>query len=327
GRGGAQPPRPSEALRLPGELAFRFAGPWPRLLTLRTVMAVHAVAAAGAPRPAALLDDGTLKQLLATVGHVRSLHPGGAFRTFRLSAAGADSPVFQRLRERIARDTGLADVVDGGDLLLRVRRAPDGTGFELTARISPRPLAARSWRRCNLPGALNATVAAVMADLTEPAPDDVYLNFACGSGTLLVERALAGPARRLVGCDVDPGALACAAENATAAGLTDTELHAWDATVLPLADAGLDALTVDLPFGQLVGSHTTNEQLYPRLLAEAARVAKSGARLVAITQQFRLLEQSARELRDAWSVERTIRLTIPTNAAPISPRVYVLRRA
>ena len=288
---------------------------------------MYAVVAAGAPRPAALLDDGTLKRLVAQIGHIRSLHPGGAFRTFRLSAAGADSPAFRRLRERVAGETGLADVDEGGDLLVRVRRAPGGAGFELSVRISPRPLAARTWRRCNRPGALNATVAAVMAGLTEPAPDDVYLNLACGSGTLLVERARTGPVGRLVGCDVDAEALACAGENVVAAGLGDVELRAWDATALPLPDRSVDAITVDLPFGQLVGSHATNERFYPRLLGEAGRVARPGGRLVAITQQFRLFERSAEDLRDTWAVERTIRLTVPTNAAPISPRVYVLRRA
>jgi precorrin-6B methylase 2 len=287
---------------------------------------VYAVVAAGAPRPAALLDDGTLKRLLALIEHIRSLYPGGAFRAFRLSAAGADSQAFRRLRERIASDTGLADADEGGDLLLRVRRTPRGLGFELATRISPRPLAARGWRRCNLPGALNATVAAVMADLTRPGSDDVFLNLACGSGTLLVERALTGPVGRLVGCDIDVGALACAAENVVAAGRAGVELHPWDATALPLPDASVDAVTVDLPFGQLVGSHRTNEELYPRLLAEAGRVARPGARLAAITQQLRLFERSAHEQRDTWAFERTIRLTIPTNAAPISPGVFVLRR-
>jgi len=250
------------------------------------------------------------------------------------------------MRERVTTETGLADIEEGGDLLLRVRRAPTGEGFELTVCISPRPLSARAWRRCNLPGALNATVAAVMVDLTQHAPDDVFLNLGCGSGTLVIERALSGPAARLIGCDTDPRAHACAAENVAGAGLSPTigislgaddaplvgygsasvELQPWDATELPLPNASVDALVVDLPFGQLVGSHATNEQLYPALLKEAARVACPGARLVAITQQLRLFERSALELAAYWQSEQSIRLTIPTNAGAISPRVFVLQR-
>ncbi len=303
---------------------FEYDGPWPALLQLRTVVAVHVILATGLPRPSALMDDGTFRRITATVGHMRSLFPSGAFRTYRLSAAGADSPTFQRVLARLAQATGLRLAEDAGDLLLRFRRGADGR-FELLARISPRPLAARAWRVCNRPGALNAAIASVMIGLTRPTPTDVYLNLACGSGTLLVERAPLGPAARLLGCDTAPDALACAARNVEAAGLSSVELTDWDATALPLLDASVDALTVDLPFGQLVGSHTNNATLYPALLAEAARVARPGARLVAITQQVRLFERSV----DAgqWVTEQTLRPTLSTGGGLIKPGIYVLRRS
>jgi tRNA (guanine6-N2)-methyltransferase len=308
---------------LGGEVRFSYDGPWPALLRLRTVVAVHVVLASGLPRPTALLDDGAFRRITAGIGHIRSLHPAGAFRTYRLSAAGADSSAFQRFRARLERATGLQPVADAGDLLLRFRRDVGGR-FELLARLSPRPLAARAWRVCNLPGALNAAVASTMASLTRPAPDDVYLNLACGSGTLLVERALLGPAARLIGCDLDAEALACAGRNVAAAGLANVELTEWDVTHLPLADRSVDALTVDLPFGQLLGSHAANAELYPALLAEAARVARPGARLVAISQQVRLLERSVEA--DHWSAEEALRPTLSTNAGPIKLGIYVLRR-
>lgn len=316
--------------RQPGSsLRFRFTGPWPELLRARTVVAIHAVVAAELRRPSALLDDGVFKRLLGAIGHVRAMHPAGSFATFRLSAAGADSPTFGRLRDRLVRETGLRDVAEGGDLLLRFKRAPNGGDFELTVRLSPRSLSARSWRVCNLPGALNATVASVMAGLTVPGPDDIYLNLACGSGTLLIERAALGPAGRLVGCDVDAGALACAAENVAAAGRLldgrDVELQAWDACAIPLADGSVSALAANLPFGQLVGSHRTNEHLYPEILAEAARLAPPRGRFVAITQQVNLFERCLRDV-GAWDVEHVVRLHLPANAGVLKPRVYALRR-
>ncbi|MGE3913894.1 MAG: methyltransferase domain-containing protein, partial [Chloroflexota bacterium] len=225
---------------------------------------------------------------------------------------------------RLRQETGLVPAEDAGDLLLRFRPGRDGL-FELLARISPRPLAARSWRVCNRPGALNGAVASIMAGLTRPSRRDTYLNLACGSGTLLIERALLGPAGRLIGCDLDPEALACAAQNVEAAGLEETELVDWDATSLPLPDGSVDALTVDLPFGQLVGSHTANEDLYPRLLAEAARVARQGARLAAITQQVNLFERSV--IARHWITEQVLRPTLATSGGPIKPGIYLLRRA
>jgi len=306
-----------------GEVRFAFGGPWRRLLDLRTVVAVHAVVAAEVPRPAALLDDGRFRQIVAAVGHVRSLHPAGSFKTFRLSAAGADSAAFARFSARLTDATGLADTDEPGHLQLRVRRGAV-SGFELLLRISPRPLTARPWRVCNLPGALNASVASIMATLTGPKTEDVYLNLGCGSGTLLIERAALGPARRLIGCDVDLDALDCARQNVAAAGRLDVELEVWDATALPLPDRVVDVLTVDLPFGQLVGSHVQNADLYPRLLAEAARVARPGARLVAITHQSRLLERSVD--RDFWALDQEYRPRLPTQAGTIAALIAVLRR-
>jgi SAM-dependent methyltransferase len=307
-----------------GTVPFSYDGPWAELLRLRSVVAVHAVLGTGIPRPTALLDDGAFRKIVAAVGHIRSLHPARAFRTYRLSAAGADSPAFQRFGARLGQATGLTPADDAGDLLLRFRRGSNGR-FELLARISPRPLSARAWRVCNRPGALNAAVASIMAGLTGPGPSDLYLNLACGSGTLLIERGLlgpAGPGGRLIGCDTDPEALACAARNVEAAGLDRVELTDWDATGLPLPDASVDAMTVDLPFGQLVGSHASNAELYPALLAEAARVARPGARLVAISQQSRLLERSVRA--EAWSTASVLRPSLATSGGSIKPAIVVL---
>ncbi len=315
---------PSPAVLSDAGLRFPYAGPWPPLLTLRTIVAVHAVVATGLPRPSALLDDGTLKRLTGAIGHIRSLHPAGAFGTLRLGAAGQDSPTFRGVRERLTRATGLRDVAEGGDLLLRFKRSPAGDRFELTARLSPRPLSARPWRVCNLRGALNATVASVMAGLTRPAPEDTYLNLACGSGTLLIERAAFGSAH-LIGCDLDAEALACATTNAAAAGV-DVELHQWDAGAVPRPDGSASAIVADLPFGQLVGSHANNERLYPGVLAEAARLAAPDARFVVITQQVNLFERCLRAA-PAWVPEQQIRLELPANAGTLKPWIYVLRRA
>ncbi|MGE3913560.1 MAG: RNA methyltransferase, partial [Chloroflexota bacterium] len=88
-----------------GAPRFSYAGPWADLLHLRTVISVQVLVATGLPRPSFLLDDGAFRHILAVVGHIRSLHPAGAFRTFRVSAAGADSPEFQRFGARLRQET------------------------------------------------------------------------------------------------------------------------------------------------------------------------------------------------------------------------------
>jgi tRNA (guanine6-N2)-methyltransferase len=196
-------------------------------------------------------------------------------------------------------------------------------------RLSPRPLSVREWRVCDMPGALNATVANTMMSLTGPAPDDRMANLACGSGTLLIERLALGPIQGVIGCDIDPAALACAQENLAASGTgKSVQLVRCDAGQAPLPDAWASTICVDLPFGMLVGSHESNETLYPRLVDEAGRLAASGARLAVITQEVRLFERVAAEQAHHWAMLQVVPIKLPasTRSGYIRPRIYMLQR-
>ena len=233
--------------------------------------------------------------------------------------------MLERLQAELGARTGLRVVPPGaheGDLHLRLRRAPGDAGWELLARISPRPLGARPWRVRNMEGALNATVAHAMALLTKPDRRDHFLNLACGSGTLLIERAACAPAARLLGVDLSTDALASAEANAAAAGYADRiELRQGDARTLDLPDASIDALCADLPFGHLVGSHDENLTLYPAILAEAARVARRDAPFALITHEVRLMETLLLDSA-TWAIDETARVAL----GGLHPRIFVLRR-
>ena len=114
-----------------------------------------------------------------------------------------------------------------------------------------------------------------------------------------------------------------ARENLEAAGLSGRiDLVRADAGCLPCADGAFEALTADLPYGDLVGSHGDNRHLYPRMLREAARVAAPAARMVLVTQDIRLLEGCLAEVRQLWEPERRLRVFQGGHR----PEVTVLRR-
>ncbi|MBZ0278374.1 MAG: methyltransferase domain-containing protein [Anaerolineae bacterium] len=307
----------------PGTLRFRYTGNLYHLLKLQTVQAVYLSQTFPIPRPKALLGDQHFRALLAQIAAVRDLSPADAYRTLYISTAGSDSSVIGRLREELAARTGLTPAEDEGDLLLRLRHPPgDESAWEMLARLSPRPLATRPWRVCNREGALNATVAHVIAQLTKPKPDDAFLNIGCGSGTLLIERLACGPAASLAGYDHDAVALSCAQQNVNAAGYQDQiRLNLGDARQLPLPAKSVSAICADLPFGHLVGSHEGNVELYPALLAEAGRVAKPKARFVLITHEVRLLE-ALLEDSPTWRTVEVIRVAL----GGLYPRIFVLER-
>ncbi|MFO7545611.1 MAG: methyltransferase domain-containing protein [Trueperaceae bacterium] len=294
-----------------GGLRFSVRGNTPRLSDLTTVQAVSLALRFDVPRPKALLGDAHFRRLLAGVSAVVR---AGRFDGFRFAAAGADSSVFQRLAGALAGATGLPHRPEDGELLLRIRPDRARDGWEVLVRLTPRPLSTRPWRVCNRPGGLNATVAAAMNDLACSGDADRYLNLMCGGGTLLVERALAGPAARIVGVDVDQEAIACARANLRAAGVLERcELVLADVTRLALPDDGalldgsFDVLVADAPWGDAVGHHRENVTLYPALLEAAALLAAPGARFALLSHEVRLTRRLLAE-SGSWRVERSFQV-------------------
>lgn len=306
-----------------GRIRFSYRGQPDKIFRLSTVNAAYQVLEFPIPRPRALLGHEYLHYLLAAINTIRSLHPQGAFQTMRLDAAGSDSSIMQRLKAELSAESGLIQDNTAGDLLMRIRRPPNGrSGWEVLLRLTPRPLSAREWRVCNFEGALVATAARAMLTLLKPRPDDIFLNVGCGSGTFLIERALGLPAGQIIGVDRDPAALACSQVNIDHAEAAQVRLINADGRSLPFAARSVSSLCADLPFGQLVGSHEDNLDLYPALLQEAARVARPGGFLALITHEIRLIEKVLREQAEVWQLLRTLPITL----RGLHPRIYLLRR-
>jgi tRNA (guanine6-N2)-methyltransferase len=291
---------------------------------LRIPVAVYLILHFDIPRPKALLGHQHFTRLTGQIDRVRGLHPSGAFHTFRFSAAGKDSAIFTRLKDALADYTHMTNEPDDADLMLRVRPALSrSSGWEVLIRTTPRPLATRAWRVRDRPGALNATIAAAMIEMSAPRPDDRFFNPMCGSGTLLIERALRAPAQVIGGCDTDLEALRCAHANIDAAGLADQiEAFEMDATSLDIPDAVFDVICTDLPWGQLSGSHVSNADLYPAALTEFARVAAPRCRLVALTHEVTLFEHLLNQFADRWHLH-TIQMVYQGG---LHPRIYLLER-
>ena len=304
----------------PGAVAFRFVGDAAKLSGLKTATAVYQVLSFAVPRPKALLGHEHLARLSKEITELAARE---TFKGFRLSAAGDDSAVFVRLGEQLAKTTGLAQDAEGG-LLVRVRRSPTAPetrqgGWEVLLRLTPRPLSARAWRVCNLPGGLNAALAAVMVGLADIKPSERVFNPMCGSGTLLIEAGLSETPGELAGCDQNPAALACSTQNVVAAGL-DANLFEADATDTGLADGSVNVILSDPPWGDAVGTHQDNAALYPALLAECTRVAAPGARLLLLTHEVRLLERLLE--KSVWELGTHFKVFHGGHY----PRVYLLKR-
>ncbi len=301
-----------------------YAGPWESLLTLRTIVAPYLVLSFPAPRPGSLVSGEYLPQIAAAARLVARLSAQPPL-AFRFDAAGSSSAGYRKLAAKLEDSTGLRYDDAEGDLVLRFRRALDSAeGWDVLVRLCTRPLSSRPWRVHNFPGAANACVAAAMTRLVAPAPAQRFANLMCGSGTLLIERLLACPARVAVAVDNDPAALTVCGENLQAAGLRDraTLLSADIAGDAWLADGPFDVIMADPPWGTLTGSHDTNEALHMALLERAHAAAAPGARLAVLTHEIRIMERCLRQAARLWTEYQAVRVFQKGH----HPRIYVLAR-
>jgi len=272
-------------------------------LRFRTAVAAYRSLVFDVARPRALRTPESLKVIAAATVDLQQRARPRRFRSFRLSAAGRDSEDLVMWCSAFASASGLAHDDTDGELLVRIRRPSAGSGWEVLLRLTPRPLATREWRVVDRPGALNATVAAALVRTTHPAPEDVFVDVTCGTGTIVLERLAVGMPAALTGVDIDAEALDAARANQRASRLRGriSWVHA-DAISADLEGLKPTRLVANLPWGTLVGSHEGNESLYPAILDAAARIAAPDATFCVLTHDLRRFER-ALDSSGAWTVD------------------------
>ena len=277
-------------------------------------------------RDRALLGHQHLTRLFAVIQSVVGSEPGGSFRTFKISAAGSDSAVFRRLADEIRDKCALTESTASAHLVLAVRRAA-GSGWEITVRLTSMPLSARSWRVCNRPDALNATIAKAMIMLAAPTDSGCFVNLGCGSGTLVAERLLQEPSSGALGFDIDPDAIGCAERNLSAAKVRDRAmLSVGDLRNVPMADQSVDTIVADLPFGMVKGTDVGLSGLYEAALRESVRLLGTGDAFVVMTARRKLFEETLERFQGQMERTAEVPLSVSFKQGYLKPSIYMLRR-
>ncbi len=305
----------------PGFIRFRFSGQHKELRRLRSVIAVYQAHLFPIPRPKAFLGHqhfARLTQILAKASRSFASPP----RSLGIAAAGSRSAVMRRLRHELLTTMKLAPAADGkGELFMRILPNREAPGWEVLVRISPKPYSARDYRRVNMPGSLNAAVAYAMTADKALGDKATVVNLCSGTSTILIEHGLTHPQHQLLAIEWNTAALKAGERNARASGLHSRIQHIRaDARRAPLPCGAAARLYADLPFGQLVGSHESNVQLYPSILREAARLACDDAAFIVLTPEVNLLRRSLKQ--SPWRIVNETRI----NLRGLHPRLFVLRR-
>lgn len=284
---------------VPGEVLARFdrrdslilfeaddARPALRCGTLEDVFALilDAATPAGRSAPAKLAAQLDATRFAAALAERHALRPKRAARTFRVITRVAGRHPFERLD--VERRFGAAVQrllprwhVAERDAVLEVWVHVLGDRTIAGLRLSGDEFSGRRYKRAHLPASLKPTLARTLALLSAPRPDDIVVDICCGAGTVLRERADAGPAHLIAGGDIAADAVSAARENCG----RSAHLARWDATRLPLRDGSVDAVIVNPPYGRQHGAMPGLPALYRRLAREIARVLREHGRAVILT--------------------------------------------
>jgi predicted RNA methylase len=214
-------------------------------------------------------------------------------RTFVLRSFGPDdpasipAPLRREIEILIERSTGLRPDSTRPDREFRLQERGDGRVLFLervaTGRSEPEP------RRGELP----RTTCRLLAEMTEPEADDVFLDPFCGYGGIALERALASPYRFVFAQDLDTEKVAAVKESLSGKGFEKRRKtffpKARDALDPSAFEAGfVTAIATDPPWGlyeEGAADAAGAEALLGAFLAVAARALAPGGRLVLLVSR------------------------------------------
>lgn len=186
-------------------------------------------------------------------------------------------------------------------------------------RLSDRTMRHRTYKAEHLPASLRPTVAAAMVRLAGIRPRHIVVDPMCGAGTILAEvfATIHGPEARhlrVVGGDVEGKALRAAATNLRRLG--QAHLARWDARRLPLADASVDRIVSNPPFGKQLGDPQVIGPLYRDMLLAYDRILRPEGRAVLLVADFAPLRAAARKVN--WKLTEQHRVRVLGQPASIT---------
>jgi len=243
-----------------------------------------------------------------------------AFKTFRISCAGSDSPEIRSIAKYI-QDTYGMEESDEADLKIHIIKPEDI--WEVGIQITPRPLSVRDYKVVNMSGAMDPTIAYAVNSFCNLDSTHSYLNVFSGSGTLLIEAAQCYPnLENFIGFDNDKKHLSLSIQNIKKAGLLK-RVQVKKADIFDKPDFGkFDAIVSDLPFGMSISKNEDLKKLYTTFIQYCEDILNDGGRLIIYTSEYELIEPIV--LKSQFKIVQSLQLKFITNVdAYLRPKIIV----
>ena len=195
-------------------------------------------------------------------------------------------------------DTALDIVVEmhGGDAYISIR-------------ISKQYWGERIKKQTRIAHSIKSTVANGMVSLSQPHPNDIFLDPMCGAGTVLLERAYSGRYRYLIGGDISTESLDATKINFGRQHQPRQFFH-WDAQKLPIQSNSVDKIVCNL----LINTRTRETvsaitNFYGNALQQFENVLKPRGRMVLLTLDPLLLDKRIKH-HDTLKVRQKVNVDV-----------------
>ncbi len=173
---------------------------------------------------------------------------------------------------------------------LEFRMDLEEDNFLFGLRLTDERMQRKEYKLSHVPASLQPSVAHCMSLLSEPNPLDIFVDPMCGAGTIVIERALAGPYKYIIGGDKSIESINSAKIN-VGASKENIHLVLWDALNIPLSDHIIDKVVCNMPFGKQTGDNIDNKPFYSNFFKEIKRIIKQGGKAVLLTQERGLMNK------------------------------------
>ncbi|MDE0044021.1 MAG: methyltransferase domain-containing protein [Candidatus Poribacteria bacterium] len=193
----------------------------------------------------------------------------------------------------------------------------DETRVTISIKLSSSEMARRNYKRADFAASLRPTVAYCLVQLSDPQPEDIFVDPMCRDGTILIERAHSGRYRCLLGGDISPEAVEAAQTN-IGRKHQPLQLFHWNPWTLPFDRRSVDKIVCSLPSGEKDADESEVAELYWEFLTECERAIKPTGRIVLLTTHRFILDSLLKAL-PAFTTKQRFKIDLRTR----KPWVYV----
>lgn len=242
-----------------------------------------------------VLDTAKRAELLVekVIADIKKLPYRSDFKSFKIFVSvdgkltALSRPLMARLVDTLKKRTHRPYMVRGADGEFWVMQRQNGQAFFLFRLTTLKKKPAR--------GELRPEIAYTLCRLSCPKPEDVFLDPFCGSGTLALTRSRLTGYRGIFAYDSDATLIEVLKQKTKMIKSTKFNrsffIKRRDFFENGFQDGFIDVIVTDPPWGIF---KTVASDFYQRFIAEAARIIKSGGRMIVLTACKNEMDAGAR---------------------------------